>query len=147
MMGLMAITNKNIEDLAIDQHETHNQYYLDDADIIVKIADMGRSRHAESVLEPTRPACSYSPPEGFLTHKRNQSVDLWSIGCIVYELIKGESLIRCCIKLCDKHTRTTTTTTQATIENKATKSAAAETNTSTGCSTATATTNRAATTH
>uniref|UniRef100_A0A1I7TL42 Protein kinase domain-containing protein n=1 Tax=Caenorhabditis tropicalis TaxID=1561998 RepID=A0A1I7TL42_9PELO len=104
---MMAITNKNIEDFAIDQNKTHNQYYLNvtnpDSNIIVKIADMGLSRLAETVTEPTRPACSYSPPEGFLTYKRDQSVDLWSIGCIVHQLVTGDLLIPCSKKLDDEH--------------------------------------------
>uniref|UniRef100_A0A1I7TP08 Protein kinase domain-containing protein n=1 Tax=Caenorhabditis tropicalis TaxID=1561998 RepID=A0A1I7TP08_9PELO len=96
---MIAITDENIQNLANSKDRTHNRYDLNvtdpDSNIIVKIVDMGLSCIAERVRIQARPTCSYSSPEGLLTYQRDQSVDLWSVGCLIFKLVIGRTLIPC----------------------------------------------------
>uniref|UniRef100_A0A1I7U5N9 Protein kinase domain-containing protein n=1 Tax=Caenorhabditis tropicalis TaxID=1561998 RepID=A0A1I7U5N9_9PELO len=97
---MIAITYENIQNVATNPDQKYNRYYLNvtdpDTDILVKIADMGLSRRIDyERTEKIRPTCSYSPPEGFLSLHRDESIDFWSIGCLVYKLVTGYNLIPC----------------------------------------------------
>ena len=57
----------------------------------IKVADFGYARYIEP-QDLAETACGtplYMAPEVFTTHKYDSKADLWSVGCILYEMIFG----------------------------------------------------------
>ncbi|OAF71409.1 hypothetical protein A3Q56_00810 [Intoshia linei] len=66
-------------------------------DLIVKITDFGLSKVVttpNSILSRMIVTLEYRAPEIFLTPNYNEKVDIWSIGCILIELINGKKLFK-----------------------------------------------------
>ncbi|KAI1129805.1 serine protein kinase [Nemania abortiva] len=58
----------------------------------IKLSDMGGAfRFEEPPTKPITPA-GLQPPELILTGEVNETLDIWSFGCLVYELFTGQSL-------------------------------------------------------
>ena len=85
--GLRALRAQNLihrdlkpENVLIDQHGT------------LKLADFGMARQLGDAEDATRVCGSllYIAPEVFATKKYNPSIDLWALGCILYEIIVGD---------------------------------------------------------
>jgi len=72
---------------------------LIDSDGVIKLSDVDRITGIKSVIEPPPegyripnvPADSvyWTAPEVFTTNKIDISSDVWSVGCIVYEMLTG----------------------------------------------------------
>jgi len=63
----------------------------DGEDPIIKVADFGYARFLEST-QLAETACGtplYMAPEVFRNKKYDAKADLWSVGCILYEMITG----------------------------------------------------------
>lgn len=103
-VGLMNIIKKNkqnhkqIKDIVcnIDFTEITEKYYTNnlfefDKDIIIKLSDFGTYKdidHQDFDIQ-TR---YYRAPEIILGYPYNSSCDLWSVGCLIYELLSGHTL-------------------------------------------------------
>ena len=61
-------------------------------DLNIKITDLGSSTPADNLYSLSIGTTPYIPPEVVLRSKYNKSVDIWGIGCLLFELITGECL-------------------------------------------------------
>jgi serine/threonine protein kinase len=63
----------------------------------IQICDFGlaKSMVSSMVNTPRLMTCWYRAPEIILDQNYNQSADIWSLGCTIYELIVRDSLIYC----------------------------------------------------
>ena len=62
-------------------------------DLNIKITDLGSSTPADNLYSLSIGTTPYIPPEFVvLRSKYDKSVDIWGIGCLLFELITGECL-------------------------------------------------------
>lgn len=61
-------------------------------DLNIKITDLGSSTPADNLYSLSIGTTPYIPPEVVLRSKYDKSVDIWGIGCLLFELITGECL-------------------------------------------------------
>ena len=61
-------------------------------DISVVISDLGTSTVTDSYFQKFIGTLEYQAPEAVLELKYTTATDIWSLGCIVYELVTGERL-------------------------------------------------------
>jgi serine/threonine-protein kinase SRPK3 len=65
---------------------------LDETDLQCKIIDLGNSEINGSNNEDEVMIRSYRPPENIMNPFYNETADIWTMGCIAYELITGDYL-------------------------------------------------------
>ncbi|CAL2048886.1 unnamed protein product [Caenorhabditis brenneri] len=74
-------------------------YNIDFADskcrILVKLGDFGHSQIIKEDLKERVQTCSYRAPEVLLQNNYGPAIDLWSHGCLVYEIATGFQLFPC----------------------------------------------------
>ncbi|XP_008229101.1 PREDICTED: mitogen-activated protein kinase kinase kinase 2-like [Prunus mume] len=58
---------------------------------VAKIADFGLAKKTKVNYSRWRGTPRYLPPEAFINNKQDQSSDIWSLGCIVFEMLTGKS--------------------------------------------------------
>lgn len=66
-----------------------------DEDMNLKIGDFGISKALESSLETCKTSIGtpcYMAPEMYTTDRYNNKADIWSLGCVVYEICALEKL-------------------------------------------------------
>lgn len=61
-------------------------------DLNIKLTDLGSSTPANNLYSLSIGTTPYIPPEVVLRSKYDKSVDIWGIGCLLFELITGECL-------------------------------------------------------
>jgi serum/glucocorticoid-regulated kinase 2 len=89
ILGLEAIHNKNII-----YRDLKPENILVDSKGNIKIADFGRAittKHFGDQVEGISGTPEYMAPEMTKKLKYTKSVDIWSLGCILYEMILGKS--------------------------------------------------------
>lgn len=69
-----------------------NQGISDQTDVTIKIADLGNSCKVDEQFCDDIQTRPYRAPEVILGLEYGTSVDMWSVGCIVFELITGDLL-------------------------------------------------------
>lgn len=62
------------------------------SDPIVKICDFGLSRIISDTMSPKTATPSYRAPEILNHDEYNEKIDIWSMGCVIYEYIENEVL-------------------------------------------------------
>ena len=73
-------------------YEKSNNYEEDIDDIEITIGDFGAACTEDEFYESEFGTRYYMSPEVILGGKINEKVDVWALGCILYELINGEFL-------------------------------------------------------
>eukprot|EP00069_Balaena_mysticetus_P008147 bmy_05849T0 len=69
--------------------------YIHSAGIIHRILDFGLARHADAEMTGYVVTRWYRAPEVILSWMRyNQTVDIWSVGCIMAEMLTGKTLFK-----------------------------------------------------
>ena len=68
----------------------HITISLEDCDI--KLADMGTCMYLDDLFSNELQTEYYRAPEIIMGHKFNEKIDIWSVGCVIYELITGNLL-------------------------------------------------------
>ncbi|CAL2246670.1 unnamed protein product [Prunus armeniaca] len=58
---------------------------------VAKIADFGLAKKTKVNYSRWRGTPRYLSPEAFINNKQDQSSDIWSLGCIVFEMLTGKS--------------------------------------------------------
>jgi serine/threonine-protein kinase SRPK3 len=86
---LIDIFKTNLESFIVDEDI---ELKLDETDIQCKIIDLGNSEINGSNNDDEVMIRSYRPPENIMNPFYNEKADIWTMGCIVYELITGENL-------------------------------------------------------
>ncbi|EGT58090.1 hypothetical protein CAEBREN_18874 [Caenorhabditis brenneri] len=66
-----------------------------DYEISVKICDFGISMKSDGHCEFPVQSCNYRAPEAFLRNQFGPPIDIWSLGCTLFELATGECLFTC----------------------------------------------------
>ena len=89
MTLLIDIFKNNLESLIVNEDY---ELKIDESDIQCKIIDLGNSEINGSNNEDEIIIRSYRPPENIMNPFYNEKADIWTIGCIAYELITGEYL-------------------------------------------------------
>ena len=69
-----------------------DEQYLDNNNIIVKLSDFGSCCPIEDHMSFEIQTRYYRSPEIMLYHKFNTTCDVWSVGCVFYELLTGKVL-------------------------------------------------------
>lgn len=80
----------NIEEK--DETDNENKLDLDLNNICVKIIDFGNAEHMDRREQDTIYTRSYRPPENIIDYQYDTKSDIWVIGCMLYELLNGDSL-------------------------------------------------------
>ena len=65
---------------------------LSEKNIIIKLADFGACCDLSNDMSYDIQTRYYRAPEIILRHKFNETCDMWSVGCVIYELLTGEIL-------------------------------------------------------
>lgn len=60
----------------------------------VKVVDMGNAIQADKKLSSVIQTRNYRSPEVIIRGKYDESADIWSLGCTVFELMTGRLLFR-----------------------------------------------------
>ena len=89
MTLLIDIFKTNLESFIVDEN---NELKLDETDIQCKIIDLGNSEINGSNNDDEVMIRNYRPPENIMNPFYNEKADIWTMGCIAYELITGEYL-------------------------------------------------------
>jgi serine/threonine-protein kinase SRPK3 len=85
------INFKKIKDDVINSQNIIDEKFIDQQNLKIKLSDFGNCKnknHAKYDIQ-TR---YYRAPEILLRYKYNENCDMWSIGCLIYELLTGEIL-------------------------------------------------------
>uniref|UniRef100_A0A1I7U1Z4 Protein kinase domain-containing protein n=1 Tax=Caenorhabditis tropicalis TaxID=1561998 RepID=A0A1I7U1Z4_9PELO len=98
---MLAISENNIKNLVSNPDSSSNRYDIDltkaDARIVVKLADFGHALYSYENM-PDRHLetnCLFRAPEQFLTTNYDTALDMWSFGCMLYEMVAGSLLFPC----------------------------------------------------
>ena len=78
------------EDEDEDEDEDDNEYYNRIKNVI--LSDWGNGCTIDNYYRGTICTREYRPPENIITDKYNEKVDIWSLGCTIYELLTGNVL-------------------------------------------------------
>jgi len=72
--------------------------WIDEKKNVIKICDFGSALRTTEpcTITPVLVSRFYRPPEIMLGLEYNEAVDMWSVGCILYELCTGKILFRGC---------------------------------------------------
>uniref|UniRef100_A0A1I7U2Y4 Protein kinase domain-containing protein n=2 Tax=Caenorhabditis tropicalis TaxID=1561998 RepID=A0A1I7U2Y4_9PELO len=97
---MIAISEKNIQDIAENSNPTVNNYYMDltnaDSKLNVKLGDFGLSvKILKGCESGHRSTCTYRAPESFLTTIIDFPIDLWSMGCVIHKIVTRKQLFTC----------------------------------------------------
>ena len=82
----------NIEDIPDNKQE--NKYKLDISkdNIDIKILDLGNTEFVSNNNDDEIYTRCYRPPENIINGTYNTKADIWVLGCMIYELIVGDTL-------------------------------------------------------
>lgn len=69
-----------------------NLFDLNMKKLDVSLIDFGNVSEMKNVEKDNIPTRYYTPPEILLKFCHNEKIDIWSVGCIIYELLTGEIL-------------------------------------------------------
>ena len=89
MIILKDIFKNNLESYIVNEDI---ELIIDESDIQCKIIDLGNSEINGYNNDEEVMIRSYRPPENIMNPFYNEKADIWSMGCIAYELITGEYL-------------------------------------------------------
>jgi serine/threonine-protein kinase SRPK3 len=89
MSLLIDIFKNNLESFIFNEDI---ELKLDESDIQCKLIDLGNSEINGSNNDDEVMIRSYRPPENIMNPFYNEKADIWTMGCIAYELITGEYL-------------------------------------------------------
>uniref|UniRef100_A0A1I7U5N5 non-specific serine/threonine protein kinase n=1 Tax=Caenorhabditis tropicalis TaxID=1561998 RepID=A0A1I7U5N5_9PELO len=97
---MLAITNADVARLAANNNPAYEIYDMDitnpSANIVAKLADFGLSfDKSEPARRRVPPTCPYRGPETFLTELADTYTDMWSMGCVIFEMLVGSILFDC----------------------------------------------------
>uniref|UniRef100_A0A1I7TL39 Protein kinase domain-containing protein n=1 Tax=Caenorhabditis tropicalis TaxID=1561998 RepID=A0A1I7TL39_9PELO len=97
---MFAICEENVQNIATSLDTSCNIYHLDLAHakskFTLKLGDFGNS--FKTFVHNERPApsmCTYRAPESILTTGIDFPIDMWSVGCVIHEIVIRRSLISC----------------------------------------------------
>uniref|UniRef100_A0A1I7U1W9 Protein kinase domain-containing protein n=1 Tax=Caenorhabditis tropicalis TaxID=1561998 RepID=A0A1I7U1W9_9PELO len=97
---MFEISHEDIRDMAKSTDTTHNIYHLDltraNSKFTLKLADFGLA----CIIGPSNekadpPASPFRPPESVLTLTVDFPIDMWSVGCTIYEIVTRKQLLSC----------------------------------------------------
>ncbi|KAH0430241.1 serine/threonine-protein kinase SRPK3 [Colletotrichum camelliae] len=75
-------------------NEPLSQHVLAGKDEVVKLSDLGGAFHIDDPLQSVVAPLSLRAPEVILNEPIGTGIDIWSFGCLAYELITGNALFQ-----------------------------------------------------
>lgn len=89
----MRVANKIGIDRNMNQGLSEKELAVDDMLVSIKVADFGNATFAHHHFTNQIQTRQYRAPEIILQHRKwGASADIWSLGCIIFELITGDYL-------------------------------------------------------
>ena len=85
---LIEYIKENIEEI----EKLENDIEIDNNNLICKIIDLGNSEVIGDNFEDEIMIRNYRPPENIMNNYYDEKADIWSVGCIIYELFTDEYL-------------------------------------------------------
>ncbi|EGT57898.1 hypothetical protein CAEBREN_05561 [Caenorhabditis brenneri] len=94
---MTAISIEDVLSMAYDSFTTSfdMDFTHPDCDINIILSDLGVSCWANEPRCPLLQTCEYRAPEVFLKANAGTSADMWSVGCVAFELVTGTRLFSC----------------------------------------------------
>lgn len=89
------------ESLDLNSNASIPDFILNEENIKCKLIDLGNSEVIGINNEDEIMIRSYRPPENIMNNFYNEKADIWTVGCIVYELLTGDYLFNIDRDLCD----------------------------------------------
>ena len=86
------IDTNEMDNIEETDNNNENKLDLDLNNICVKIIDFGNAEHMDRREHDTIYTRSYRPPENIIDYQYDTKSDIWVIGCMLYELLNGDSL-------------------------------------------------------
>lgn len=91
---------RKVAENAMNGIEDDDQFYMynfadPSCHMGIKISDFGKSRKRREECKELVQKCSYRAPEVFLGGSYGPAIDIWSLGCISFELMTGEQFSPC----------------------------------------------------
>jgi len=82
----------NIEDITDDNQEDKYKLDISKDNINIKILDLGNTEFVSNNNDDEIYTRCYRPPENIINGTYNTKADIWVLGCMIYELIVGDTL-------------------------------------------------------
>ncbi|EGT58161.1 hypothetical protein CAEBREN_12400 [Caenorhabditis brenneri] len=99
---MIAVSNEDVQRMDPNRPEndsTTSSFDLDfthpDSDIRIKLGDLGLSCWVNNPFFGVFQTCEYRAPEVFLKSFARTTADMWSVGCVAFELVTGTDLFYC----------------------------------------------------
>ena len=87
---IVDITDKDVDDLVLGNTAKLKGFDIDDLNL--KIIDFGNAEFIGKTTQDEIMIRNYRPPENIMNEYYDEKADIWSVGCIIYEIFTGDYL-------------------------------------------------------
>lgn len=87
---IIDITNTDVDDLVLENTTKLKDFDIDNLNL--KIIDFGNAEHIGKRTQDEIMIRNYRPPENIMNEYYDEKADVWSVGCIIYEIFTGDYL-------------------------------------------------------
>lgn len=87
---IVDITNIDVDDLVLGNTAKLKDFDIENLDL--KIIDFGNAESIDKRTQDEIMIRNYRPPENIMNEYYDEKADVWSVGCIIYELFTGDYL-------------------------------------------------------
>lgn len=87
---IIDITNQNIDELQLGNTSKFTDFDIDNLNL--KIIDFGNAERLDKKIQDEIMIRNYRPPENIMNDYYDEKADVWSVGCIIYEIFTGDYL-------------------------------------------------------
>ena len=87
---IIDITNQDIDELQFGNTSKFTDFDIDNLNL--KIIDFGNAERLDKKIQDEIMIRNYRPPENIMNDYYDEKADVWSVGCIIYEIFTGDYL-------------------------------------------------------
>lgn len=89
----LEITDMDDLEININDNPDNEKYIIDDLDnLVVKIIDFGNAECCDDRIQDEIQIREFRPPENIINDYYDCKSDIWTLGCIIYEMLTGDLL-------------------------------------------------------